>query len=139
MRRRTHLVTAVVTATLMFGSGLARAEQCVDAVRALVSWTKNIPLTNGAADSMGTNAKKNGFSVNNNPSSCSSKKPCVLVYPRTYGHLINSTYGHVAVLQSDKNSKGTVTITDSNGICGGTRKQCSTTPQWNNVSVIHPK
>lgn len=117
-------------------------EQCVAAVRALVSWatTKNIPTdSSGAADSMAVSAKKNGFPVNNSSAGCSASKPCILVYPRTYGSGINSKYGHVAVLKSSADSKGKVTIQDSNGICGGDRKTCTTTPNFSKASVIHPK
>jgi hypothetical protein len=139
--KRSNLIFIMVASLLFATSVWAASESCVSCVRALVSWatTKNIPTTNNAADSMASNAKNNGFTVNNSASGCSSSKPCILVYPRTYGNGIDSSYGHVAVLKSDKNSKGTVTITDSNGICGGYRKTCSTTPNWNKVKVIHPK
>jgi hypothetical protein len=41
-----------------FLSANVMAEQCVDAVRALVSWAKTIPLTDQHADTMASNAKK---------------------------------------------------------------------------------
>ena len=134
-------IISVAMISFLALTGKAQAEQCVTGVRALVDWatTKNIPTTRDAADSMAANARAKGFTVDNSASGCSSSKPCILVYPRNYGKGIDSTYGHVAVLISDRNSKGAVTITDSNGLCGGVRKTCTVTPRkWNLVSVIHP-
>lgn len=131
----------IVCVGLSAGAGNALAESCVAAVRALVPWATvaNIPTTNSAADTMAANAKARGYKVDRSPSKCSASEPCILVYPSTYGSGINKTYGHVAVLRSDKDSKGKATIQDSKGICGGTRKTCQTTPKRDKVSVIHPK
>ncbi|ELS31211.1 hypothetical protein [Pseudanabaena biceps] len=136
-------LSAVALSTLFLATaGAANAEECVTGARAMVSWAtqSNIPTlapTYGAA-TMVTSATKNGYRVDNNPAGCSDSKPCLLIYPKTYGNSINTTYGHVAVLYS-KTSNNRYNIADSNGICGGDRKRCTTSPNFSKALVIHPK
>lgn len=126
-------ISSILIILLIFLDGAAFAEQCTDGVHALLPWTKNI---HGNADQWEDNAKKMGFKVNRSHAGCSDKKPCVLVYPRNYGHGINSTYGHVAVLYGCGSK---CKIQDSNGVCGGTRARCSKGVDFGKAKVIHPK
>lgn len=137
MNKKMMSLTAVTTILLAM-SGTASAEECVAGVRALVPWSSNIPTsapTNGAA-TMISNASARGYSVNHSASGCSSTKPCLLVYPTNYGNGISTKYGHVAALYS---STSPYKIADSNGICGGNRKSCSTAANLTKAWVIHPK
>jgi len=137
-----NLPAVALSALYLSIAGAAHAEQCVTGARAMVSWAtkSNIPTlapTYGA-ETMATSASKNGYRVDNDPSGCSGNKPCLLIYPKTYGHGIDTTAGHVAVLYS-KTSNNRYNIADSNGICGGDRKSCTTSPDFSKALVIHPK
>jgi len=129
----------LVLLVLLFGVVIeAKAEQCVDCVRAVLPWTKNIKPSSGYAKDW-INAA-NGFRVDKNPSGCSDSKPCVLVYQPSYGNGINATAGHVAVYY------GGSKIKDSNGICNSKnknkkdRQSCNSNPDFSKAAyVIHPK
>jgi len=145
MTKKLTSSAAMFALLIIAGTSTAQAESCVAAVRALVSWAtvKNIPTTgNNGGYTMKASAQKNGYTVNGSAAKCSDSKPCVLVYPTNYGSGIDKTYGHVAVLRSDKSSKGTYALTDSNGVCGGAgsyRVSCSKSVDLSKASVIHPK
>lgn len=125
-------VLLFVVVLLLFVPNNGFAEQCTDAVHALLQWTKNI---RGNADQWDENANALGFTVNHSSAGCSNKTPCVLVYPKNYGHGIDSHYGHVAVLYGCGN---TCNIQDSNGVCNGkTRAICSKSVDFKKALVIH--
>ena len=111
----------------------ALAEECVDAVRALIPWASD---WRGYPRDYPKIAQNEGLIVNSDPSGCSLDDPCILVYLPGYGYGINEEYGHVAVLYS---SKAPYNIQDSNGVCGGYRKKCQKTHiNWEKAKVIHP-
>ena len=113
------------------------AEQCVDGVAAMAPWTKSIRNDRRAnAKRWPDIARSQRFTVDHTP-----ENGAVLVYPETYGNGIDKTNGHVAlIINKDPDKKGKITIKDSNGICGGDRRQCQVSaPNWNNVWVIHPR
>ena len=96
-------------------------------------WTRSI---DGNAKDWPNSARAQGFRVDHSPAN-----GAVVVYPPTYGKGINSRYGHVAyVVDSNTDSRGKIVVKDSNGICGGNRRQCKANqPNWLRVWVIHPK
>ncbi|MCX5789089.1 MAG: CHAP domain-containing protein [Elusimicrobia bacterium] len=109
------------------------AEQCTQGVHAVAAWTRSIE---GNAVDWIANARKLGFHVDHLPGNGT-----VVVYPPSYGHHINARYGHVAyVVDADTDRNGKITVIDSNGICGGTRRKCKANqPNWLRAWVIHPK
>ncbi len=109
------------------------AEQCVAGVYAMAPWSRSI---GGNAFQMAGNAAQLGFRVDQTP-----ENGALIVYPPSYGRRINATYGHVALLVDVRpDANGQILIRDSNGICGGNRRQCrARMPLWKIVFVIHPK
>lgn len=138
---KNQIVSVLIGATLIFGAAMeAKAEQCVDCVRAVLPWTKNIKPASGYAKDWINAAQSQGFRVDKNPSGCSDSKPCVLVYQPSYKNGIDATAGHVAVYYGGNKIK------DSNGICNSKNKKnkdrqtCNTNPDFSKaVYVIHPK
>lgn len=129
-----RLVSAWVLAFGLLAAPVALyAEQCTAGVYAMAPWARSI---GGNADDWPANAVKLGFRVDQTP-----ENGAVIVYPPSYGRRINPKYGHVAVLvdvRPDRN--GQILVKDSNGICGGDRRQCrARMPVWKFVFVIHPK
>jgi len=109
------------------------AEQCVDGVKQLVSWSEH---WKGNADDFPNNAERDGLIVNDDPSGCNSDEPCILFYHPDYGYGIDYKHGHVAVLYNDASPYN---IQDSNGVCGGDRAICSKNNiNFNKASIIHP-
>jgi surface antigen len=99
----------------------------------MAPWTRSI---GGDAFAMAAGAAKLGFRVDQKPGN-----GAVIVYPPSYGRHINATYGHVALLVDVRpDAAGKILIKDSNGICGGNRRQCRVRmPLWKLVLIIHPK
>jgi len=127
------ITLSIIICCFVSMASLSYAEQCVDAVRALVPWTSN---WTGNANEFPDIGRGHGLTVNNNPSGCTENDPCVLVYHPNYGSGIDSTNGHVVVLYNDSSP---YSIQDSNGICGGYREECTRANiNLDNVSIIHP-
>ena len=127
--KKTNLLFVISSFSLVLFCSPAFAEQCTDGVHALLSWTNVIK---GNANQWVDRAKSLGFKVNHSP-----KDNTVLVFPPNYGHGINSTYGHVAVLRDTDKKKGFL-IQDSNGIAGGDRKtKWIQSIDFGKVHIIH--
>lgn len=118
---------------LLAAPGAPRAEQCVAGVYAMAPWSSSIA---GNALDMPMNAAKLGFRVDQTP-----ENGALIVYPPSYGRGINAKFGHVALLVDVRpDGQGRILIRDSNGICGGDRRQCRVRmPLWERVALIHPK
>lgn len=130
--RTIGLVIAAAVVLTLGGIVDAQAEWCTDGVHALVPWSTGFTTD---AKGWSQQAREQGFKVDRNPSGCSEKNPCILVYWPDYSITINQSHGHVAVFY------GGSSIRDSNGICPDQfRGKCSKKPDFlKAVDVIHPK
>ena len=130
---RLFLAACILSWAAALSPSALRAEECVDGVHAMAPWTRALV---GNAIQWPLIAAKLGFAMNQ-----TAENGAVIVYPPTYGRHINSVYGHVALLVDIKpDAAGRILVKDSNGICGGDRRQCrARMPDWKRVFVIHPK
>jgi surface antigen len=127
---RISVIFIVILANI-FICNVLYAEQCTQGVHEMLPWTKSIT---GNANQWVESAKSHGFKVNHSP-----KDNTVLYFPPNYGHEINATYGHVAVLREIDKKKGYL-IQDSNGIAGRDKgEKWLKDIDFDKVEVIHNK
>lgn len=116
------IITIAITINLYWQP--VHAEQSVNDIKALVSWTYhwNMKCTGNNFIQL---AKDHGHIVDKNPSGCSISNPCILVYH----------HSHIGVLYS---ATPPYKIKESNSLCEKGKKECDI-PNINNASVVHPK